>query len=240
MVLVPKHRESQGTEVLQKQVWSTSGEFFSRNHSGGDSDRLDPVFLCRFHVVRMVADEGYAGSAMDEPFAPRLLQSDTNQSRAAGSHFSESAELKELLQAGVFHFLPSDAGQISGDQSNRNGTPVQPSKQHSGSRTNLAFQVWTGPHIDILGVPDDFGHLFANHSAAGAGVSQHDCQNIAVQHSLCRNLVVVSFDSRSAQDCGHQGLPVMRTGFAYQGAIDVKQNQYVGGRHSPLLYLHGY
>jgi len=90
-------------------------ELFGRYQASGDRDRLDPIFLCCFHVVWMVTDEGYAGSAMDQFLAPRMLQSDANKARSGGGHFGEGAEMKKFPQTGMFHFLPSDARQISGN-----------------------------------------------------------------------------------------------------------------------------
>ena len=72
---------------------------------------------------------------------------------------------------------------------------------------------------------DEVGHGAADEGAVGAGVGEHDGEDVAIEHALDGDVVGSAFQAGDAADGVDERLAVVGSGLADQGAVDVEQHQ---------------
>jgi hypothetical protein len=119
-----------------------------------------------------------------QPWARAWRMARRDQSGAVLGHFAEGSEAEIRLQAGAFEFLPSDAGEVAGDQSENHAILLQAAQEGAHAGTGFALQVRDAAHIDLLRAADDLGHGAADGGGGCAGVAQHAGEDVGIEHAV--------------------------------------------------------
>ena len=184
----------------------------------------------------MIADERNPAVTVNPTLASGAADCEPDQRRAAVRHFGEDSKAEVAPQAGVLHFLPRNTGQVAGHKPDGNAAPPQSQQQHASSGTHAAFEIGANPRVNGLCGSHQLRHGAADEGVGGARVLEHQGQDVAVEHALHGNAIGGRLKPGDPAHSFGQRLPVVWTGAADQGTIDVKQDERGRGRRAAPVF----
>src|SRR3989442_376178 len=101
-----------------------------------DGNHGDLVSARGADVVRMISDQSDLAILVDPALLPCLTHSEADQAGAILGLFGERTETEVRSEARVIHLSPTDATQISCDQSDGCSPPVEAAKQFTDAGTD--------------------------------------------------------------------------------------------------------
>jgi hypothetical protein len=213
-------RRVQVRKILQQKVRRAGFEFTGGGDTGSDGNGTDAVFFGRDYVLGSVADQRYGA---DRSLAAGAFDGEPGQSAAGGSHFSEGAELKVVIQAGAFELAPAYAGEIAGYQSEDGSAGLQGGQQGFDAGTLLVAEVGDSLLINVLRCLDDRRHGGGDLGRVETHFGQHLRQDVGVEHAVYGDSVSGGFDAGNETNGVDERLAVVGSGATDEGAVDIEE-----------------
>src|ERR1017187_3804624 len=141
------------SQIFEEEVWGVGEEVVAGRDAGMDGDGADAVPLGSDDIAGCVAHQRDGGVAGDPAVRVGMADGEASQSGAILGHLAERCKAEIRLQAGAVDLLPSDAGEVAGDQSEQYTTLLQAAQEGAHAGAGLALQTWGALPEDLLPPP---------------------------------------------------------------------------------------
>src|ERR1017187_6075118 len=220
-----------GSQIFEEEVWGVGEEVVAGRDAGMDGDGADAVPLGGDDIAGRVAYQGDGGVAGDPAVRAGVADGEAGQPGAVLGHLAEGSKAEVLLHPSAVELLPSDAGEVAGDQSEQHAAVLQAAQEGAHAGAGLALQTWDAVHVDLLRAADDLRHGTANGGRGRAGVAEHAREDVGIEHAVDGDVVSRGFEAGDAADGIDERLAMVGAGAAEEGAGDIEEDEGGGGWH---------